>query len=112
MLIAIPIVLVMYFALLHARFEGERYAPGKIEKWIVLAGIGLGILGNAFYIASVNNNPRFWIDFSPALFVAYLVLIPVRMMFRTKILPIETAIVVAAILATILIWVILPALAG
>ena len=114
-MIAIPIVLVMYFFLLPARFEGERYAPGKVEKGTVLALSGLislGIFMMMIGIGDYRGGGISWMVFVPGLIVTYVLLVPVRMILRVKVHPFETSIVVSIILVALLIWVILPALAS
>ena len=100
-MIAIPIVLVMYFALLHARFEGERFAPGKIEKWVVILLISLPSLAFFFWIVAYGN-PRessiYWMTYVGGIVATYLILIPVRMMLRVRIHPIEAWLIIALVL--------------
>lgn len=106
MFIVIPIAMVMYFFLLPARFEGGRYAPGKVEKWIVIVALTLAMLLPLIFFAT-----DFWIAVIPGILTIYALLIPVRMMFRTKIHPIEAWLTIVAILCAIVLVVILPAFA-
>ena len=92
LLILIPIALVMYFSLLYARFEGERYAPGRVEKGIVLALCGM--IGFATYLIMIGfgayqGGGISYLFLAPGLLVAYAFIFPVRMMLRMKTHPIE-----------------------
>ncbi len=114
MFIVIPIALVMYFFLLPARFEGERFAPGKVEKWIVIVALTLAMLVPLIFFAGAGgyrSSFDFWFAVVPGIFTIYALLIPVRMLLRIKIYPNE-AWLIAVILLGIVIAIILPAFRG
>ncbi len=102
MLIAIPIVAVMYFSLLSARFEGERYAPTKLEKWIVVGGLSLAMLTFTFFICGT------WLMFFLGGATIYALLLPVRMMLRIRIYPIEAWVTILAILLAFITTIVIP----
>ena len=108
------IVMVMYFFLLPARFEGERYAPGKVEKRIVVITLTLAMLFLLTYFAAeerFQSSFDFWYALIPGIFTIYGLLIPVRMLLRIKIHPKE-AWLIAVILLGIVTAIILPAFRG
>ncbi len=100
--IIVLIVAVMYFALLNARFEGERYAPTKIEKWLVVGGLSLVMLTFTFFVCGS------WFRLCLGAATIYPILIPVRMMLRIKIWPIEAWLTIGAIFVAFVTAIILP----
>lgn len=101
----------MYFFLLPARFEGGRFAPGNVEKWIVIGGIALAIFAFATFAYSIggySEPPNFWLYILPWVVGIYLVLLPVRMMMRVKIFPVESRFFISVILVGLVVWLILP----
>jgi hypothetical protein len=109
------IVMVMYFFLLPARFEGERYAPGKAEKWLVTVGLGLAMLLFILYVVGMGQYERgfdLWFALIVGTLAVYALLTPVRMMLRIKIHPIEAWLLIFGIFFAIVFAVILPAFAG
>ncbi len=97
MAMVIPIILVMYFFLLPARYEGVRYAPGKTEKWIVVMGLGLTMFTFLLLTLSVGQYGRnfdFWFALIPGILTIYALLIPVRMMLRIPIHIIEARLII------------------
>ena len=101
----------MYFFLLHARFEGERFAPSKAEKWIVLSIISIAI--QTFLVISVGFGDfqlgtDFFVPLLAGIVANYLALVPVRMMLRMKIPPTEARFVVIIVLASMSVCVLFP----
>ena len=111
MLTAILIIAVMYFSLLYARFEGERYAPGRVEKVIVLTVCGLAFLLLFLLMIGLGDyrgGDVSWLLLVPATIAAYVLLVPVRMMLRIKVHPVESTIIVVTITSALAFALALP----
>lgn len=106
----LAIIVVMYFFLLHARYEGVRYAPTNFERWLVMI-LCSGFVGALLAMVIGNGIPRPgddpWLMFLSPL-VMYLCSIPLRMLFRFKIPNIEQLLIFLGLFGVIGYAVMLP----
>ena len=77
----------------------------------MIGGITLAILAFATYgypIGGYFEPPNFWLYLFPWLAGIYLLLLPIRMLMRVKIFPVESRFFISVILVGLVVWLILP----
>ncbi|MEI7986470.1 MAG: hypothetical protein WCI55_12660 [Armatimonadota bacterium] len=106
------IVMVMYLGLLHARYEGQTYAPKIIELKIVVAIMTLLIswpfIGTFYIIRPASFGEYLW-NVGSSTAVLYLASTLLRKIVGLKVLRIEITLITAGVFLALTAQLLLPA---